>query len=295
MKKIIAAALAASVFCFAFSSCRDIAFFEDNETELSSETLTAADVAGEVITAEANNTGVANNSDAGGDYTPTGAENPDSDTNASLTESEIIPYGEEDTTATEPVSAVSAASGSYRTSKGYKIETIDGVTYIDGVLVVNKTYSLPASYAPGALTSECDAAYMRMKQAAAAEGLSIYIGSDYRSYATQESIYNRYCARDGQAAADTYSARPGHSEHQTGLAIDLNDISSSFAYTAAGKWVAEHCHEYGFIIRYPDGKQSITGYMYEPWHIRYVGDIATDIYNSGLCLEEYFGITSEYQ
>ena len=179
---------------------------------------------------------------------------------------------------------------------GHEIVTTNGVTYVDGVLVVNKTYSLPASYGPGGLTPECDAAYDRMKAAAASEGLSLYISSGFRSYDTQDVIYNRYVANDGKANADRYSARPGHSEHQTGLAIDLNGVSDSFGNTAEGKWVAAHAHEYGFILRYPKGKEAQTGYMYEPWHIRYVGvKAATAIFESGLCLEEYYGITSAYQ
>ena len=134
-----------------------------------------------------------------------------------------------------------------------------------------------------------------MQAAAEEEGLDLYIASGFRSYELQASLYQRYCNEDGQAAADTYSARPGHSEHQSGLAIDLNSISSSFAYTAEGQLVAEHCWEYGFILRYPADKVSVTGYMYEPWHIRYVGrDNAAAIWQSGLCLEEYLGIDSVY-
>lgn len=182
------------------------------------------------------------------------------------------------------------------TKNGYSVYTKNGMTYINGVLIVNKTYSLPADYAPNGLLAECTTAFNQMKNAAAAKGLSIYISSGYRSYASQKSIYNRYVSRDGRKLADTYSARPGHSEHQTGLSIDLNTITQSFANTAEGKWVAANCHKYGFIIRYPKGKSHITGYCYEPWHLRYVGiETATEIYNSGLCLEEYYGITSEYK
>ncbi len=180
------------------------------------------------------------------------------------------------------------------TSKGYKIEQKDGFTYINGVLIVNKTYSIPASYAPGDLTPDCSSAFAKLQNAASQDGISIYSISGYRSYQTQTNLYNRYCARDGQAAADTYSARPGHSEHQTGLAIDVNSLSHTFADTAEGKWLAANAHKFGFIIRYTKDKQSVTGYAYEPWHIRYIGDLAEDIYNSGLCLEEYFGITSVY-
>lgn len=180
------------------------------------------------------------------------------------------------------------------TSKGYPIEVVNGITYINGVIIANKTYTLPSGYDPGDLTGECNSAFLKMQEAAAAEGIDLFIMSGYRSYELQESIYSRYCARDGKDAADTYSARPGHSEHQTGLAMDLNSLSSSFADTAEGKWLAENCWKYGFIIRYPADKVALTGYMYEPWHVRYVGDIAEEIYTNGLCLEEYFGITSSY-
>ena len=181
------------------------------------------------------------------------------------------------------------------TSKGYVISQKNGITYVNNVLIANKTYSLPESYNPGALLSECEKAFKEMKSAAAKEGLNLWNASGFRSYELQQSLYNRYSDRDGKEAADRYSARPGHSEHQSGLAIDLNEISSSFKDTAEGKWVAANCHKYGFILRYPQGKEAQTGYMYEPWHIRYVGvATATNIYNSGLCLEEYFGITSAY-
>ncbi len=181
------------------------------------------------------------------------------------------------------------------TAKGYAITVKNDIYYVDGVLVANKTYSLPASYNPGELLSECSSAFGQMKSDAASQGLSIWNASGFRSYSLQESLYTRYSNRDGKEAADRYSARPGHSEHQTGLAIDLNEISSSFANTAEGKWIAENCHKYGFILRYLQEKETETGYMYEPWHIRYVGvDVATKIYESGLCLEEYYGITSGY-
>ncbi len=166
--------------------------------------------------------------------------------------------------------------------------------YIDGILIVNKTYSIPRSYDPGGLTSECADAFERLRQGAANDGVNIWLASGFRSYDYQSSLYWGYVSYYGQASADTFSARPGHSEHQTGLAIDCNNITDSFAGTREAIWLEEHCHEYGFIIRYPQGKQYITGYKYEPWHIRYIGDKATEIYESGLTLEEFFGITSEY-
>lgn len=168
------------------------------------------------------------------------------------------------------------------------------ITYIDGILVVNKTYALPADYNPG-VNSEAQAAFDRMQSDAAEEDVNIYISSGFRSYDYQAGLYQRYVDKDGKAEADRYSARAGHSEHQTGLAFDLNSIDDSFADTKEGEWVRRNCHKYGFIIRYPADKEAITGYKWEPWHIRYLGEeTAQSVYDSGLCLEEYLGITSEY-
>ena len=184
----------------------------------------------------------------------------------------------------------------FTTSKGFKGEVIDGVTYIDGVLIANKTYSLPSDYGNG-LNSATQSAFDKMNADAKSLGLSLWIASGYRSYWTQNTLYNNYVASDGKEEADTYSARPGYSEHQTGLAFDLNSVEDSFANTDEGKWVKDNCYRYGLIIRYPKGKESITGYIYEPWHLRYVGvDLATKLYNDGdwITLEEYFGIDSKY-
>ena len=168
------------------------------------------------------------------------------------------------------------------------------LTYIDGILIANKSYALPSDYNPG-INPEAQAAFDRMQAAAHDEGLNIYISSAFRSYDYQKGLYERYVARSGKAEADRYSARPGHSEHQTGLAFDLNTIDISFADTEEYVWLREHCAEYGFIIRYPENGEAITGYMYEPWHIRYLGeDIAKKVYDSGLTLEEYLGIDSKY-
>ncbi len=169
------------------------------------------------------------------------------------------------------------------------------LTYIDGILVVNKTYPLPEDYNPGA-DAEAYAALTTMFNAAATEGISLWVKSGFRSYNDQKWQYNYYVERDGVALADTYSARPGHSEHQSGLAFDLNSLYKSFGDTPEGQWLAANCHKYGFIIRYPAGKEHLTGYMYEPWHVRYLGiEKATAVFESGLCLEEFLGITSQYQ
>lgn len=183
-----------------------------------------------------------------------------------------------------------------RTANGYSIVVENGVTYIDGVLMVNKTYSLPSSYGNG-LTDEVSTAFQKMKNAAAKDGITLSIISGYRSYSRQDTIYHNYVQRDGKSEADTYSARPGHSEHQSGLAFDLNSLESSFANTKEGKWLNEHAYEYGFILRYPKSKTNETGYVYEPWHFRYVGEeLAKKLYNDGnwITLEAYFGVTSQY-
>lgn len=177
---------------------------------------------------------------------------------------------------------------------GGGITYVDGVPYIDGVLIVNKTYALPSWYGNG-LTAETQAAFNSMQSQAAYFGLSLYISSGFRSYDTQVAVYGNYVATLGQAAADRTSARPGHSEHQSGLAFDLNTIDHAFASTPEGQFVRDNAHKFGLIIRYPEGKESITGYEWEPWHIRYVGtDLATTLFTSGQTIEEYFGLSSVY-
>ena len=192
------------------------------------------------------------------------------------------------------------------------IKAENGLTFIDGILIVNKTYPLPEDYIPTdtykdasgyrycveCINNEAYDHYKIMEADALAIGLNIWIQSGYRSYELQKDLYNGYVERDGKEAADTYSARPGHSEHQTGLAFDLNTISDDFQYTDEGKWVNENAWKYGFILRYPKGKENITGYKYESWHLRYVGeDLAEKLYNNGnwITLEEYFDITSTYE
>jgi len=133
------------------------------------------------------------------------------------------------------------------------------------------------------------------KTAKEEENYELYARSGYRSYSTQESLYNSYVANWGKTAADKYSAKSGQSEHQTGLSMDITceamnfQLDDTFGETDEGKWVAENAYRFGFIIRYPKDKEDITGYMYEPWHIRYLGnELAKEVYESGLTLEEYF-------
>lgn len=170
----------------------------------------------------------------------------------------------------------------------------NGCTYIDGILIVNKTYGLPADFDPG-FDETAKEAFEQMKADAAADGLNLYNGSNYRDYAYQVEIYQNYCDLYGWEMADTFSARPGHSEHQTGLTIDCNTIDDAFGETEEAAWLAAHCADYGFIVRFMKEKEDITGYKYEPWHIRYVGvETAKEISSLGLTLEEYLGVKSEY-
>lgn len=170
-------------------------------------------------------------------------------------------------------------------------------TIIKGILLANKHYPLPQSYAPGE-SKEARAAFERMKVAAKAEGIALHAFSTYREFARQEVLYKGYVAKDGQKAADRYSARPGFSEHQTGLAFDIGEAgqeqhwaSASFGATAGGKWLKANAHKFGFILRYPEGAENLTGYMHESWHFRYVGTpAASEIFAKGLTLEQYLGV-----
>lgn len=177
---------------------------------------------------------------------------------------------------------------------GHQLVTKDGITYVDGIMIVNKTFSLPSDYDPG-LNSEVSEAFNSMAAQAWSDGITLWICSGYRSYDEQVTLFEQYASQRGLDEADAVSARPGHSEHQTGLCIDVNTTDFSFEGTAEANWLEQHCAEYGFIIRFPKGKEKITGYDYEPWHIRYVGiEAAQQIKASGKCLEEYLNVTSDY-
>lgn len=204
-------------------------------------------------------------------------------------------------------SVSSAASSSSNVSSSSKVssssEASSTVTantqpiqpyYVDGVLIVNKTYPVPQDFGDG-ITPETQAAFEEMKAAAKQDGISLWIVSGFRSYTRQQTLYTNYCNASGKAQADRFSARPGHSEHQTGLALDLNNASSSFVGTKEAKWIEENCYKYGFIVRYGEDKEQYTGFKYEPWHVRYLGkDLAKKVYDSGKCLEEYYNLTSQY-
>jgi zinc D-Ala-D-Ala carboxypeptidase len=172
-------------------------------------------------------------------------------------------------------------------------------------VVVNKQRPLnPILYSPSDLVlvsgqklrQEAATALSTMFNDATTQGLSLLALSGFRSYQTQVSVYANEVKRYGQAVADTQSAKPGHSEHQTGLAVDIGGggcgIEDCFGNTREGKWVAENAYKYGFLVRYNKDNQNITGYRAEPWHLRFVGaDLATEMRTTGIdTLEEFFNL-----
>ena len=161
----------------------------------------------------------------------------------------------------------------------------------DDIIIVNKKHGLSKDYNPGE-NPTAKAAFVRLRDDMINQGLNVGRSySGFRSYNYQKTLYDNYVSRDGQAAADRYSARPGYSEHQTGLVFDLTDKSGNLLEDSrASQWLKDNAHNYGFIVRFQAGKEASTGYMPEAWHIRYVGKEAKDIHDSGLSLEEYFGI-----
>ena len=189
-----------------------------------------------------------------------------------------------ETTATVPESQVTGKltnNGSYYSVRGK----------YDDIIIVNKKHGLSKDYNLGE-NPTAKAAFVRLRDDMINQGLNVGRSySGFRSYDYQKTLYDNYVSRDGQAAADRYSARPGYSEHQTGLVFDLTDKSGNLLEDSrASQWLKDNAHNYGFIVRFQAGKEASTGYMPEAWHIRYVGKEAKDIHDSGLSLEEYFGI-----
>lgn len=173
---------------------------------------------------------------------------------------------------------------------------VDFVPEVNGIPIANKTYPLPADYCPNDLTPETYAAFERLVAAAAEEEIEISFVSGFRSYEYQQSVHDRWIERYGEEEADRVSARAGHSEHQLGLSIDVNELVLEFADSPEGIWLRENCTKFGFIIRYQREKEAVTGYIYEPWHIRYLGaELAEKVTESGLSLEEYLGVDSYYR
>ena len=171
----------------------------------------------------------------------------------------------------------------------------NGAYNVNGTIIVNKKYGLDENYTykdNQELYDEATEAFEKMQKDAEKDGAWFHIVSRYRSYAVQNWVYESY--KKERKNVDTFSAKPGYSEHQTGLAFDLNgedqETSSNekFEGTEQYKWLNENAYKYGFILRYPENKKKITGVIYEPWHYRYVGKTAAkEIMSKGICLEEY--------
>ena len=180
---------------------------------------------------------------------------------------------------TETTSNKVASNGSYYSIKGK----------YDDIIIANKKYPLSPSYNPGE-DATAKAAFVRLRNDMINQGFNVgHAYSGFRSYDTQKTLYQNYANRDGHAAADRYSARAGYSEHQTGLAYDLTDRSGNLLEDkTATDWLNNNAYKYGFVVRYQPGKESVTGYMPEAWHIRYIGKEAKEVYESGKSLEEYF-------
>lgn len=164
----------------------------------------------------------------------------------------------------------------------------NGCTKVGGVLIANKKYSLPEDYAPGLENFVLDA----LDEMRIDSGYPYEIVSGFRDYDSQQRNFDYWCEQDGYDAAIMYSSPPGHSEHQTGLTMDLDSLEESYGETFEGMWLENNCYKYGFIIRYPQGKEDITGYTYEPWHVRYLGkSTAKLVHDSGLTLEEFLNVS----
>lgn len=204
-----------------------------------------------------------------------------------------------------------------------EIKEVDGKLVIQNPLnilaLVNKEFALPDHYAPEDLVRpkvpfsfgdiDIEKSYMRKEaadhlellfNAAEQAGIEIFAVSGYRSYERQVDVFAAKANQVGEQAAATVVAVPGFSEHQTGLAMDISsrsinlELIEKFEETKEGKWLAENAHKFGFILRYPKGKEEITGYQYEPWHFRYVGiEVATTMFEKDLTLEEYFNLVEK--
>ncbi|TCN24846.1 M15 family metallopeptidase [Mesobacillus foraminis] len=203
------------------------------------------------------------------------------------------------------------------------VKEVDGKEIIQNPLntmaLVNKVYALPSTYIPNDLTrpdvsfsfgsqklekallrKEAADALENMFEGARKDGFELFAVSGYRSYKRQNQLFEAEVQNAGEEKAAQAVAVPGNSEHQTGLSMDISsqsaglNLNEQFGQTEEGKWLADNAHKYGFILRYPKGKEKITGYMYEPWHFRYVGKkAAAEIYKNNWTLEEYFEIVKK--
>ncbi|HLR14524.1 MAG TPA: D-alanyl-D-alanine carboxypeptidase family protein [Bacillota bacterium] len=242
-------------------------------------------------------------------------------TDIQLQSKEIIPTGlyDEETkqflqSAVNEEVEITPEDGLIMPSEGY-LSSLDSDTVenpYDVLALINKEHALPGNYVPEDLvfpnvrypfTEELPKKQLRKIAADALEdlfkasdeaGLELYAQSGYRSYDRQVAIFTANAEQHGEKAANNFSARPGQSEHQSGLTMDVTsgevdfNLVIEFGDTPEGQWIAEHAHEYGFIIRYLEGRENITQYQYEPWHLRYVGEkVATEIYEKDITFEEY--------
>ena len=207
------------------------------------------------------------------------------------------PKVEENTSKTEQSTKEEGTVGSKsQPSSQKKAEVVDKGSYYsiqgkyDEIIVANKRYPLSKDYNPGE-NPIAKAELMKLLAAMREAGFPIsdhYSG--FRSYETQVQLYQSYVNQDGKAEADRYSARPGYSEHQTGLAFDVIGTDGDLVTEEkAAQWLLDHAADYGFVVRYLKGKEKETGYMAEEWHLRYIGKEAKEIAASGLTLEEYYG------
>jgi D-alanyl-D-alanine carboxypeptidase len=193
-------------------------------------------------------------------------------------------------------------------------EPVEGDPRTDwATLVIDTAHSLPPDYAPGDLVDVTAAGFAQrdqvreivvpdlaaLRQAAQANGTPLVLVSGYRSYEYQRGLFQDRARQVGEAQAAAGTARPGHSEHQLGTAIDVlnpesGDLTTDFATTPAGQWVEDHAHEFGFVVSYPDAARDRTCYEFEPWHLRYVGrEIAVEIHESGLSPREWMIVSRD--
>lgn len=247
------------------------------------------------------------------------SQSPDNEPPIETTAAHVAEDDQDDNTAHESASADEQEAVPAWAAGNLPSETVETVGSIAVVtnpasvhVLVNKERNLPSDYVPDDLVvpdvpfsfsgdspkkqmrKEAAEALEKLVAAARQDDITLKAVSGYRSYNTQKALFDSYAEKDGIEAANRYSAHPGQSEHQTGLTMDISGASVNYALTTElgktkeGIWLAEHAADYGFIIRYPEGKEHITGYMYEPWHIRYIGvDAAKAVVESGLTLEEY--------
>jgi D-alanyl-D-alanine carboxypeptidase len=228
--------------------------------------------------------------DNGGAASPPG-ETPEATATDEPTNDNVTP-GQTPPPANTPM-PTAGADGTVQVTCGDILAPVDKQHKLPANCVPPDLQQLPAEFASGyqSLRAEAAAALLEMLRAAKADGYALYVNSSFRSFQDQEYTYNFWVAQNGKEYADRTSARPGHSEHQMGTTADIGWNGCELECTVGtpeAVWIAANAHKYGFIVSYPDGKEHITGYAYEPWHVRYVGkDVAAQVHASGLTLHEF--------